>query len=202
MPQTAHVFTSVPEKLLRLLTDQMPFSIALLRRLQFTKVNGGITQSARVVLISDTSSFEEKSPSPKRFTAAYVDVGGGRDTHMWLYSTLENEGNANDSEAAKVCKEQLTKLVEEIIKLGKDYGGDFTYPGSVLLGSLHSSTRKILEKSGRVHPRATGNYDKWLFEIKNIPNGEALLPEGMHWSTANEDDCRLVISRTDIPRTV
>lgn len=201
MPQFAFTYSVVPERLLDLLSSHLPFSLSLLRRLQFTKLNGRISETARVILVSDCDELDS-AKSPTKFTAAYVDVGGGRDTQMWLYSTLQDHRNASDAEAAGVCEEQLNCLVNEITKIRKAYTGELTYPGSVLLGSLHSSVRALLEKTGRVQPRATGNYDKWLFRSENIPTSGDELPAGMHWAAANVRDCHVVIARTDIPRTV
>lgn len=201
MSQFAYTYTAIPANLLHLLSDELPFSLPLLRRLQSTSFKNGFSPTARTIVVAE-DDFDETPNFPRRFTAAYIDVGRGRDTQMWLYSTLENTRNANDAQAAKVCEEQLTLLINETIKVGKEYGGPLSWPDSVLLGTLHSSVREIMMKTGRVEPRPTGLYDKWLFKVETIPHKGDDLPDGMHWSTANVADCKVVISRTDIPRTV
>ncbi|KAF7546273.1 hypothetical protein G7046_g9346 [Stylonectria norvegica] len=202
MSEHAFVSSAVPNGLLPLLTSHLPFSLPLLRRLQYTKRNGGTSPTARVIVISDSETIQDDVASHSRFTAAYVDVGGSRDTQMWIYSTFEDDADAHDAEAAGVCEKQLARLVDELAAIGKAFDGELKYPGAVLLGTLHSSVREILLKTGRVEPRATGFYDKWLFRSESIPDAEQPLPEGMQWSSASLEDCHVVLARTHIPRTV
>jgi hypothetical protein len=194
------VYSTVPPGLLTLLTDQLPYSLPLLRRLQFTKFEGGLRETAKIILVADSQLDDENSP-PQKFTAAYIDIAGGPDTQGWIYSTLEHPDQA-DAKDTTIYEEQLDKIVEECIVIAKDYGRELTYSGAVLLGTLHDSVRELMYKTGRVVPRETGAYDKWLFKYEDLPSDEVALPEGMNWGTATEDDCRVVISRTDIPRTV
>ncbi|KAF5699416.1 gnat family protein [Fusarium globosum] len=200
MADFVRVYTTVPEQLLALLTKQLPYSLPLLRRLQFTKFENGLRETARVILVAE-SQLEEGADLPKRFTAAYIDVGGGPDTQMWIYSTLEHPDNADTNDTA-VYEQQLQKIVEESVVIAKAYGHPLVYGEAVLVGTLHDSVRDLLSKTGRVQARETGAYDKWLFKYEDLPKEEIALPKGMHWGTATDDDCRVVISRTNIPRTV
>ncbi|KAF4457147.1 hypothetical protein FALBO_15265 [Fusarium albosuccineum] len=197
----AKVHDTVPPGLLKLLDDQLPYSHPLLRRLQFTKVEGGLSETARIIFVSESSGFEDDENPPQRFSAAYIDVGGGPDTQMWFYSTLEHPSES-DIKDTTIYEKQLARLVDEVISLANAYGKELAYPGAVLLGTVHDSSRALLAKTGRIEPRPTGAYDKWLFRYQDLPDNGDELPEGMHWATADEDDCRVVISRTHIPRTV
>ncbi|KAF5023621.1 hypothetical protein F66182_4323 [Fusarium sp. NRRL 66182] len=199
MAEFVKVYSTVSTELLALLNHQLPYSLPLLRRLQFTKLEGGLRKTAKIYFVSD-SEFKQSRDSPKRFTAAYVDIGGGPDTQAWIYSTLEHPSQADQGTA--VYETQLNALVSEIVKAVKEYGYELAYPGAILVGTLHDSVRTVLHKTGRLVSRETGAYDKWLFKYQDLPGDEVALPEGMHWGTATEDDCRVVISRTDIPRTV
>ncbi|KAF4969949.1 hypothetical protein FSARC_2935 [Fusarium sarcochroum] len=201
MAEFVKVYSSVSTGLLTLLNDQLPYSLPLLRRLQFTKFEGGLRKTARIILVADAKLDDNGGDLPKKFTAAYIDVGGGPDTQAWIYSTLEHPDQA-DIKDTTVYEEQLDKLVDESVKITKAYGGKLAYPDAVLLGTLHDSVRALLLKTGRVEPRETGAYDKWLFKYEDLPKDEVELPEGMYWGTATEDDCRVVVSRTNIPRTV
>ncbi|KAF5587498.1 gnat family protein [Fusarium subglutinans] len=194
------VYTAVPEQLLALLTNHLPYSLPLLRRLQFTKFENGLRETARVILVPE-SPLEEGVDFPKRFTAAYIDVGGGPDTQTWIYSTLEHPDNADTNDTA-IYEQQLQKIIEKSVVIAKAYGHPLVYGEAVLVGTLHDSVRDLLSKTGRVQARETGAYDKWLFKYEDLPKDEIALPEGMHWGTATEGDCRVVISRTNIPRTV
>ncbi|KAH6953319.1 hypothetical protein DER45DRAFT_647944 [Fusarium avenaceum] len=194
------VYSTVPSGLLTLLADQLPYSLPLLRRLQFTKFEGGLRETARIILVADSQVDDEKFP-PQKFTAAYVDVAGGPDTQGWIYSTLEHPDQA-DIKDTTIYEEQLDRFVKECMVIAKDYGRELKHSGAVLLGTLHDSVRELMSKTGRVVPRETGAYDKWLFKYEDLPRDEVALPEGMNWGTATEDDCRVVVSRTNIPRTV
>lgn len=197
MSAQALTYNTPPEKLLQLLQDRLPTSLPLLRRLQFTKFPSGTTSHARIVFASESNSLEDVSRTGS-FTATWFDLSNGPDTQMWLYSTLEDDTVTGIEESE--YERQLTSVVNEIIRLKKEYEKDTYYPGCILLGTLHSRVRQLLERSGRVQPRVTGNYDKWLFRLENLPVAEVPLPEGMFWDTATLEDCHLVVSRTDIPR--
>ncbi|KAF4447142.1 gnat family [Fusarium austroafricanum] len=200
MADFVKVYSTVPRELLTLLANQLPFSLPLLRRLQFTKFENGLRATARVILVSE-SKLENTETLPKRFTAVYVDVGGGPDTQAWMYSTLEHPDQAEIKDSS-VYEKQLGRIIEETVRIAKEYGNKLAYGDAILLGTLHDSVRELLYKTGRVEPRETGAYDKWLFKYEDLPKDEVDLPEGMNWGTATEDDCRVVVSRTNIPRTV
>ncbi|RBR11646.1 uncharacterized protein FIESC28_08873 [Fusarium coffeatum] len=193
------VYSTVSGDLLTLLSHQLPYSLPLLRRLQFAQLEGGLPQTAKVILAADSELSDSKSP--KKFTVMYVDVGGGPDTQAWVYSTYEHPKLAT-IEDTTIYEQQLDRIVQESIGIAKEYGQKLSYGDAVLVGTIHDSVRELLYKSGRVEPRETGAYDKWLFKYEDLPKDEVELPKGMYWATATEDDCRVVISRTDIPRTV
>ncbi|KAH6880457.1 hypothetical protein B0T10DRAFT_412288 [Thelonectria olida] len=202
MPPVAFTFDNVPQDLFKPLKAHLPFSLPVLRRLQYASFPGGWTSTSRVVLVHDSSEAGNSRGALTKFTVGYVDVGGGPDTQMWLYSTLEDHQELTKDETS-LYEEQLDCFIRENIQIAQDYGRELVYPGGILLGSLNSKLRSLLEKMGRVHRRPTGIYDKWLFRVEDVPENETQLPEGAYWdSRASEDDCKIVISRTDIPRTV
>lgn len=199
MTSHAQTYTYVPEELLALLKRHLPYSLPLLRRLQFAKYKGGITSESRIIIISQRDSLAEVT-SEDPFTAVYVDLSGGPETQMWLFSTLEKKDTTSEAERLEYG-EQLQVLVGEVTRLGREYGKETTYPNSLLLGTLHTEVRRLLEGIDRITPRASGFYDKWLFKASDLPSVDTDLPEGMSWDTASLEDCGIVISRTNIPRT-
>lgn len=116
---------------------------------------------------------------------------------MFMYSSMEH-GAVNEADLP-VHEEHVMNVVRELIRLRKEYGGKLVYGNSLLLGSLHSDVRGILLKNNRITARPSGDYDKWLFKMDSLPDPKDI-PEGMHWGKASLEDCRLVASRTDIPR--
>jgi hypothetical protein len=193
MPSTVTTTSNVPYELLDRLKARLPSSVTVLRRLQFAKYNGATTPATRIISIINSSDTS-------KFTAAFVDFVRGPDTQMFIYSTLEDEPST-DSAVNDAYKEQFQALVGEVDRLVADHGELPWYPHGVLLGSLHTRVRRLLETMDRVEGRPTGYYDKWLFRAEDIPAIEEELPEGMSWDTATLDDCKVVVSRTDIPRT-
>ncbi|RFU81262.1 hypothetical protein TARUN_917 [Trichoderma arundinaceum] len=197
-------FSSVPDKLVELLATQLPYSLPLLRRLQSTKFKHGTTPHARTVFVSNTEFLsDEQAQQPKVYTAAYLDFSR-EETQMYIYSTLEHRDNRDDAGSRELYKQQMAELVQEVIRLRKEYTPEllFTNPDCILVGTLHSEVRSILEEfEGRVEPRITGNYDKWLIKRDELPLLDESLPAGMYWDSASFDDCQIVVSRTDIPRS-
>ncbi|KFA53267.1 hypothetical protein S40293_04719 [Stachybotrys chartarum IBT 40293] len=198
MPIHVQRFRDIPDGLVSLVSSHLPYSIPLLRRLQFAKFHGATTEHARVVFASHSPWPQDASDPPSSFSVSYVDVSGGPETQMWLYSTMEN-GTAGGSVRTD-SEEQLNAIVQEIVQLKIEFGRECVYPGHVLLGTLHSGVRAVLEKSGRIYPRDTGDYDKWLFKIEELPTAETPLPEDMVWGVASLQDCEVVVSRTNLPR--
>ncbi|RGP60426.1 gnat family [Fusarium longipes] len=199
MADFTKVYSTIPANLLALLSNHLPYSLPLLRRVQFAQLEGGLRETAKIILAAN-SKLDDEEP-PETFSAMYVDVGGGPDTQAWIYSTIEHPDQATTKDTT-IYEKQLDKIVQESIRIAQDYGRELVYGDAVLVGTLHDSVRELLYKTGRVVPRETGAYDKWLFKYEDVPKDEVELPKGMQWGTATEDDCRVVISRTDIPRTV
>lgn len=184
-------FSSPPAELMDLLTQNLPSSLTILRRLQYTNFPRGSTPAAKVLFTSSQGPLASK---PSAYTVSYFDISGGPDTQMWVYCTVE--AGVSDSDYAN----QLKAVVAKCIQIRQAYGKTH-YPDAVLLGSLDTRTLDIIQAAtGRVECRPTGIYDKWILDLDDIPDGNQTLPDGMHWGTASLDDCRLVASRTDIPR--
>ncbi|EFY85419.1 acetyltransferase, GNAT family [Metarhizium acridum CQMa 102] len=180
-------------------SSQLPASLTLLRRLQFALYRNFTRPDARIIVSSDTGRVGDGPTKPKYFAVAYAEFSTGPDTQMVMYSSME-QGSPTDEELP-VHEGHVMNLVRTLVRLRKEYGGKLVYGNSLLVGSLHSDVRNILAKTGRVTTRPSGDYDKWLFRMEHLPEPkETLHLAGMRWGTASLEDCRLVASRTDIPR--
>lgn len=193
MSLTVSTYVDVPDDVESMLGAHTPYSLPLLRRLQHAKHIQPSPQ-ARTILVSHPDGS---------LTAAWVDFAGGPDTQMWLYSTLDDESETVpiDHYTATHYTAQLEELTMEILRLGAQYGKSSHYPGALLLGSLTTPVRRLLEKMNRVQSRPSGYYDKWLFRPENLPTQDDGLPPGMRWDEANLSDCQIVVARTNLPRT-
>lgn len=191
MSLSVQVYDEPPEALEALLSSHMPYSLPLLRRLQFSKHKGLSSPAERFILVSDSAN--------DAFTAAYLDVAGGPDTHMWLYSTLE-DGN-DDSNEDEYYRTQLDRLARAAVDVAKQHGKPTLYPEGVLLGSLHTRVRRLLQDMGRLTARSSGYYDKWIFRAGELPGADVALPEGLRWDVPTYEDCETVVERADVPRT-
>ncbi|KAG9255544.1 uncharacterized protein F5Z01DRAFT_546749 [Emericellopsis atlantica] len=203
MASSISTTSHVPEGLIALLESYLPNSLPLLRRLQFAQHEGRITPTARIIFIHNGPPKQ-----PQYLAAAYVDLAGGPETQMWLFSTLEVQPAAVDVHAA-----QLQALVGEMIEMKRSYGKKLWHEEGVLLGTCETGVRRVLTGMKRLRTRETGFYDKWLFQQQNLPTQRDILgakgaerredglEEGMRWDVASLEDCEIVVTRTDIPRT-
>lgn len=194
------ILETVPDGLFTLLQYHLPESLTLLRRLQSIKLTVKARIHARLIFASQYGKLgsDTEQPDIPSFSVTYVDVAGGPDTQMWLYSTLQDDPTAKLG--IEDSREQLKSISDTIIKLCREYGKDTFYPHSLILGSLESNVQAILAESGRIQSR--GDYDKWIFDFPDIPEPASVLQDGMIYGTASMDDCRVVASRTHIPRPV
>ncbi|KAK2030823.1 acetyltransferase [Colletotrichum zoysiae] len=201
----AVIYTTVPEGLVPLLETHLPNSLPVLRRLQFTRFKGGMRPTARVIFASDAplSPGAASGSPPRHFTVAYLDFGSGKETQMFMYSTLEDE-----EEGGETAELQIMAALEAARQVSEEQSGDAGrayYPGACLVGTLATATRAAMVRRGAtVRPRADYEYEKWLFRVEEVPGGVegAALPEGATWGPATERDCEVVIARTEIPRQV
>ncbi|KAK5996446.1 hypothetical protein PT974_01780 [Cladobotryum mycophilum] len=200
MPSYAFSFSTVPAWVTDLLEDRLPYSLVLLRRLQFTKFNDGTTPHARIIFVSDIDDLgvlEAGSRQPTMFTAAYLDFSEGPDTEMFLYSTLHAD---QQQQSSIEYEEQLGSFLQETSRIREEYGKDTAFGNQVLVGALQTEVRRAFERLGRVQQRPFGYYDKWLFNVHELPQFDESLPNGMYWDEATLDDCHVIVSKTEIPR--
>lgn len=117
---------------------------------------------------------------------------------MWLFSTLQC--TPKDATERQRCAAQLDSLTSAIVGLRREYAKTLAYDEAVLLGSLETNVRNVLAETGRVQHRDTGFYDKWLMDASQLEVPKEALPEGLVWGAATLDDCKVVVTRTSIPR--
>ncbi|KAI9899940.1 hypothetical protein N3K66_004202 [Trichothecium roseum] len=165
------------------------------------------------------------------FTAAHVDFASGTLVVYSTLEDPDDEDFTGVAASLSAYYEgQVRMLVDEVVRLVAEYAAEQEqqeergegdeeqeeeherearvarlFPRGLVLGTLNTRVRDILlgmDGGGRIAPRPTGFYDKWLFAVAGMPRdlGEEL-PPGMRWCAATVDDCALVVSRTHIPRT-
>lgn len=220
---------SPPSLLLTVLQSHLPYSLNVLRRLQFaSRVEGGSSPSAYIISVS--------SPDTPHFCAAYYDPSRGPETECWAYSTLEDSVPINrDPESfayippnlpeneVKTCVEQLVLLFRRLAAIEAEFTSSceehglpadtYRQPGAVRIGACHETVRRLLMAVG-VGIRSTGVvpkgkdwefYAKWLVRVDEVANATELekgkgLGEGMRWDTVRREDTELIKSRTSIPK--
>ncbi|KAI1845238.1 hypothetical protein JX265_005393 [Neoarthrinium moseri] len=145
------VYTTPPTELLTLLNAHLPHSLPLLRRLQFTRFPGGITEHTRILftaapgdaLISTAeqgsiaTEQDEKAAltllppeAPVSFTAAYLDLSRGPETELWMFCSLESLPSASGGggvaldpagREASASAAQAVALLHEVRRLRDEY---------------------------------------------------------------------------------
>lgn len=130
IPGTAITLTDTPtppDALLARLQSHLPYSLPVLRRLQFARnFPGGSTPHTHVLYATtittstphladkqENGEVDEKRP----FAAAYVDLSREPETEVWLYSTAEDgvDGGAGEV-AAQEGAEESTELVLALLR--------------------------------------------------------------------------------------
>ena len=207
MSQTARSYSTVPEGVEELLISHLPHSLPLLRRLQFTTFEGGITPTSNIIFSPDIPQIvasvpENRSDQPKVFAAAYLDFSRGPETEMWIYSTLE-DGEVDDADKV-VGEDQVLAVLQEAKRIGREYVRGGRPVDAVLIGTLSTKIRQILiGRQIKIRPSTNWEYEKWLFKLDQVPARDFVrLEQGMNWAPATMDDLQLVLSRTHIPREV
>jgi len=180
-----------PTEVLSVLEQHLPYSLPVLRRLQFMNFPGGQTSDSHVL-----STFDKELPA-QDFAVAYLDFSRSPETEMWLYSSIENpvtDGNNT------VCEEQILELLKRVRDIESQIAQDRReWPGVVLIGTLHEKILGILEKHARVKEK-TYKHFKFIFKVENLPTGVPLPDKELSYSTVKLSDIPLVLSRTHIPR--
>lgn len=154
-PPEVTVYNRPPEALAKLLTLFDPLhTLPLVRRLQFTRFPGGITEHTRI-LFSSTVSLEErlttataavdtdsnihpdaKDKSIPPFAAAYLDFSRGPETELWVYSSLERRcsssaaGKQADADGDDELEKQEIASVLALLRNVKRREAEYFAPGS------------------------------------------------------------------------
>jgi hypothetical protein len=180
-----------PEEVLSVLEAHLPYSLPVLRRLQFMNFPGGQTPDSHVL-----STFDKELPA-QDFAVAYLDFSRGPETEMWLYSSIENPSTDGNN---TVCEEQILGLLKRVRYIESQIAQDRReWPGVVLIGTLHEKILGILEGHLMVKEK-TYEHFKFIFKVENLPTEAPLLDKELSYSTVKLSDIPLVLSRTHIPR--
>ena len=180
-----------PTEVLSVLEQHLPYSLPVLRRLQFMNFPGGQTPDSHVL-----STFDKELPA-QDFAVAYLDFSRGPETEMWLYSSIENPGTDWN---AIICEEQILELLKRVRDIESQIAQDRReWPGVVLIGTLHEKILGILEKNSMIKEK-TYEHFKFIFKVENLPTGAPIIDKELSYSTVKLSDIPLVLSRTHIPR--
>ncbi|KAK8140268.1 hypothetical protein PG984_000334 [Apiospora sp. TS-2023a] len=221
--ETVEVYTQKPPAaLLRLLSAHLPHSLSLLRRLQFTKFPGGVTEHARILFASDAAlllphpslnGIGVATDEHRSFSAAYLDISRGPETQMWMYSTLERCGHNSADRDEKTMEQRQNALghavsvLRTIRRLKNEYAAVPSHSSPlgpcVLAGTLSEALRIALQDEAGIASGNVSPYDKWLLDVRNLPppaderEGRPLLDPWMRWGVVRREDIPLVLIQSD-----
>lgn len=172
--------SSTPAELFARLNAHLPFSLPVLRRLQFASRKSGAVATAHshIIYVHAGAAF------PAHFAAAFVDLSRGPETECWIYSTLQDSVAPNPDPtssaalppaadlargAADACACQVLALLGRVRAIESDYSAaavaganevrdglnEAHSRGHARVGALHETVRRALLAAG-VRVRATG----------------------------------------------
>ncbi|CZR50582.1 uncharacterized protein PAC_00456 [Phialocephala subalpina] len=182
----------VPENVSKALIDDAPYSLPLLRRLQFMNFPGGKTPNSHIL-----SMFYSKDA----FTIAYLDFSRGPETECWLYSSYESPHHRPPS-IQSTCESQVISILSHISSLEKSFvtsNGPRSTPRILLIGTLHEKILQFLQKQQRIQEETEPHF-KFIFKTDELPPEKPLVDESLNYGRIRKSDIPLVLSRTAIPR--
>jgi hypothetical protein len=175
----------IPDTIYSALSSHLPYSLPLLRKLQFMNAPGGKPPDIYVLTSSPTCSD---------FAAAYLDLSRGPETELWLYSLERGQSAKNELN----CEGRIIDILGRVAEIANKFPGQRQMPGVVLIGSLHGKCLMFFRK-GLVRD-STDAYFKFLFRSEQLPISQPLFSHDLEWSTVNQGDIALVLLRTEVPR--
>ncbi|KAM0819535.1 hypothetical protein AB5N19_05351 [Seiridium cardinale] len=165
--------------LLSLLSSRLPNSLPLLRRLQFTRFPGGVTEHSRILYagasaLSETTAddYAGAVPTDAPFAAAYVDLSRGPETEVYFYSSLESLTGAPSPEQIREAGDHASALLKSVRAVRDEYdagGATKRAQAPVLIGTLSETVRTLLLARGFVCTYCT-IWDKWIFRLDGLPD--------------------------------
>lgn len=172
------------------LSAYLPYSLPLLRRLQFMHFAGGQTSNSHVL-----TSFDGDDPG-RCFVAAYLDFSRGPETEMWLFSSIEL--NDRSPKEVQMCEVQILALIQRVRELGTTYKSARETHGILLIGALHEKIAKLFQDRYLILDKTPPNY-KFIFEQENLVEPKPL-PASLQWTVVQREDLPMILSKTDVPR--
>ncbi|KAI1423952.1 hypothetical protein F5Y12DRAFT_499534 [Xylaria sp. FL1777] len=162
------------------------------------------------------TASEEQAP----FAAAYLDLSRGPETELWIYSSmearmygLEGKEGPKDPEREREETACAVALLREVKRQQDLYfapasarAAEREFP-TILVGNLNEVLReRLVAPEVGMALVSTGLYDKWIFEVGELPDvglPEVLGDDGGRrwaWDVVRKEDIAFTISRTKIPR--
>lgn len=210
-----------PAHLLERLRAHLPYSLPLLRRLEYALTPGGTTEHARILLAAGAGgggdhAGDDDGDDGAAFAAAYVDLSRSPETQIWVYSSLEwavaRGGSAAAAARGPVDGEQALALLREMRGIRDAHNDAAAGEGaeeegrrerSGMIGSLATAVRALLASRGCAFPYHT-SWDAWVFRADRLPRVDVqaeMERRGLRWGGATgKEDYPLIISRTKIPK--
>jgi hypothetical protein len=222
MAPVLHDYTSAPpQALFELLATHLPYSLPVLRRLQFQRLKILSAPDPHIFFAHEPEyDLERDWPAGRQpicFAAAFMDLMRGPEEEMWLYSTISDGDDARlieqkrlDSETEKAAVEQVLTILRRVKAIeAKTDNPRRPCPGWFMLATLNERLRQALIEHGVKFQKTSAVPDdmdwmfngKWLWRVEDLPS-DAWDPsnEGLKWDVVRLEDTDLVRSRTHIPR--
>lgn len=178
------------DMLIGALSKYLPYSLPLLRRLQFMHFAGGRTSNSHMLTSFDGDDLG------RCFVVAYLDFSRGPETEMWLFSSIELSDRSPME--VEICGKQLLALLSRVWKLEKTYQALRETPGVLLIGSLHDRVLQLYQ-ARRLILEMTPPNSKFIFEKDKLAKPRSL-PANLQWTTVQQEDISMILSKTDVPR--
>lgn len=199
-----------------LLNDHLPQTITLLRRLQFTHFPQDTTEHAHYLFASDPDGPPEyQGGQGGHFAAAHLDLSKGPETELYFYSTLEDyykepqDGRPSDGELEHIL-DIIIALLQRVRAIARSTLSSGAHPlfreHGLMVGGLHEPTYQLLRERRGLTSSYWNPHDAWLFRLDRLPalpegGLEGLFGEhGLRWDVVRRGDCRLIASRTRLPK--
>lgn len=191
---------SESEQLKKFLTSHLPYTLPLLRRLQFH------LQGPEAIVVSSFNPAD--IPSPKHFAVGFIDPQGGG-IQSWIFTSLDLPHLFQDSSIAKRDLDDVTSCLYAVFaQIKKTCSRSAEPKDSILVGSIIGVTAGLLQvglPAGFVmndKDNPGGPYGKYMLRRSRVQQiADFTLPEDFVYDEVKESDYDIVIANNSLVGT-